>query len=375
MQFLDLKTQRERLGGKIERAIENVLAHGHYVSGPEIAQCEKALAQYCHADYALGCANGTDALLLALMGWDIGPGDAVFCPSFSFIAPAEMIALLGATPVFVDIDPQSYNMCPNSLQQAIDMVQNNSSLTPKAVICVDLFGNPCAYPRLAQLCTHYELKLLGDCAQSFGSTLNGHSALHWCDVITTSFFPAKPLGCYGDGGAIFCNDKAFFEKIDSLHIHGKSPCGDKYNATHIGINSRLDSIQAAILLAKLDIFSDELQERQHLANTYTQAFKNTVLQTPLHDINSFSSQAVYTIQVKNRDKLQAHLQEKNIPCAIYYPLSIHQQAAYQHFPCAPLITSQACAKTVLSLPIHPYLHPTEQKYIIETVLSFQDYKN
>ena len=272
--FIDLKSQQARLKDDLDRRIAAVLAHGRYVMGPEVSEFEERLAAFGEARYALGCANGTDAILLPLMAWDIGPSDAVFCPSFTYCATAEVVALRRATPVFVDIERDTYNMCPASLRQAIQGVIEKGELTPKAVIVVDLFGQCADYEALAPVAREFGLKLIADSAQGFGSTLNGKHPLHWADITTTSFFPAKPLGCYGDGGAILTNDEALMQTIDSLRIHGKGT--DKYDNIHIGLNSRLDSLQAAILLAKIDIFAEEIQTRNDIARRYSDGLRGSV---------------------------------------------------------------------------------------------------
>ena len=269
MQFIDLHAQQRRIKAEIDAGIADVLSHGRYILGPQVGEFEEKLAAFAEAKHAISCANGTDAITLPLMAWDIGPGDAVFCPSFSYCATAEVIALRGATPVFVDIDRETYNMDAESLQTAISQVQRQGRLIPRAVIIVDIFGQCADYPALIPIIRGAGLKVISDCAQAFGSTRDGKHPLEWADVQTTSFFPAKPLGCYGDGGAMLTNDDALNELLRSLRFHGRSDV--PFDSDHIGINSRLDTLQAAILLPKLAIFEDEIAMRNVIAARYSDA--------------------------------------------------------------------------------------------------------
>ncbi len=336
--------------------------------------------RFCGAELALTCANGTDALALPLMAWGIGAGDAVFCPSFTFTATAEVIPWTGATPVFVDILPDTYNLDPAHLEAAIASVIAEGGLRPAAVIAVDLFGQSADYPRIAAVCRRHGLKLVADSAQSFGCTLDGRHPIAWADAATTSFFPAKPLGCYGDGGAVLTNDPALWERMDSLRIHGKAVASDgasgdsahdpKYLNARIGMNSRLDTLQAAILLEKLAIFESELDARQSVAERYAASLAGACLATP--KARGVSTWAQYVIEHANRDGLAAHLRVLGIPTAVYYPVPMHRQTPYAHYPQGPggLPVSDAKSAVVLALPMHPYLDPDTQDRITEAIRGF-----
>ena len=367
--FIDLKAQRTRLKDRIDTAVARVLDHGGYVLGPEVGQFEAQLAAFGGARHALSCANGTDALALPLMAWGIGRGDAVFCPSFTFAATAEVVPWTGATPVFVDILPDTYNMDPAHLEQAIAGVLSEGKLTPRAVIAVDLFGQPADYPKIAAVARKHGLKLLSDSAQGFGCTLDGQHPLHWADATSTSFFPAKPLGCYGDGGAVLVNDPELWKAMDSLRIHGKGE--DKYDNVVIGMNSRLDSIQAAILLEKLAIFAEEIELRNAVAARYAEGLAGVVT-VPAVIGGGVSVWAQYTIEADDRDGLMAHLKTKGVPTAAYYPKPLHMQTAYKDFPVGGngLPATEAAAGRVLSLPMHPYLSEADQDLIVASVREF-----
>jgi len=367
MQFIDLQSQQAQLQPGLNKAIEKVLTHGQYVMGPEVFELEQALAQFSGVKFALSCANGTDALTLSLMALDIGPGDAVFCPSFTYCATAESIAILGATPIFIDIDKDSYNMCPASLRRTLDHTIAESKLKPRAIMSVGLFGQLANYPKLKPIAQDYELKLISDAAQCFGGTLDGFHPSHWADIMTTSFFPAKPLGCYGDGGAIFTNDIILKEKIDSLRIHGRGT--DKYDNIHIGLNSRLDTLQAAILLEKMKIYSQELIERNNIAKRYNSGLRSNRIKTPIISSGALSSWAQYTLEVDRPDTLAADLKSDGIPSARYYPRPTHLQTAYQNFPRDPqgLSITETVMHKVISLPMHAYLDIQTQKKIISKV--------
>ena len=379
--FIDLAAQQMRLRPRIDAAIARVLDHGGYVMGPEVAAFEKALGAFGRSSLpALSCANGTDAIALPLMAWEIGPGDAVFCPSFTFAATAEVIPWTGAEPVFVDILHDTYNLDPERLIAAIEAVWAEGRLKPKAVIAVDLFGQPANYPKLLEITQTYGLKLIADSAQGFGSTLHGEHPLRWADVATTSFFPAKPLGCYGDGGAVFCNDAALWERMDSLRVHGKAVASDlqgrelgydpKYLNMRIGMNSRLDTVQAAILLEKLTIFPEEITSRQVVALRYASGLHGSV-KVPTVIGGGISVWAQYVIEHDDRDGLMTHLKTQGVPTAAYYPAPMHVQAPYAHYP-APggLPVSEAAAARVLALPMHPYLEPEVQDRIIAAVQGY-----
>ena len=379
--FIDLQAQRLRLGQPLEDAILKVVRSGAYIMGPEIAAFEKALGEFGQAPFVLSCGSGTEALQLPLMAWGIGPGDAVFCPSFTFAATAEVMPLVGASPVFVDILSDTFNLDPVRLDAAIEAVKAEGKLTPRAVIAVDLFGQPADYPAIAAVAAKHGLKLIADSAQGFGCTLNGHHPLHWADVATTSFFPAKPLGCYGDGGAVLTDDDWLAERIDSLRVHGKAVASDlagrtldydpKYMNMRVGLNSRLDTIQAAILIEKLAVFADEIEKRNLIASRYAAGLAGSVASAPMVIEGGVSIWAQYTIEHENRDGLAAQLKNLGIPTAAYSPMPMHVQDCYSFYPQpGGLPVSEAKAKTVLSLPMHPYLDEAVQGKIIDGVRSF-----
>ena len=367
--FIDLGAQQLRLKDDIDARMAKVLAHGQYILGPEVRELEEKLADYAATDHALGCANGTDAILLPLMAWDIGPGDAVFCPSFTYCATAEVIALRGATPVFIDIDRETYNICSNSLSRAIVQVKNEGKLTPRAVIIVDLFGRSADYPALAPIVKGHGLKLISDCAQAFGTTLNGHPPSHWADVVTTSFFPAKPLGCYGDGGAVMTDDTELMRAMRSLHVHGSGT--DKYDNVRVGLNSRLDTLQAAVLLAKFEVFEQEIEMRNRVAARYVDGLASYVLRVPQLGNAIKNTWAQFTIEVENPDALQAALRDKGVPTARYYPRPIHKQTAYSDYPVegGRLNKTEDAMTKVIALPMYPDLDVATQDYIIEAIKS------
>lgn len=367
IQFIDLQAQRAIIGERMNKAIEDVLEHGRYIMGPEVATFESQLAKFGDVEHAIGCGNGTDALQLAMMAWGIGEGDTVFCPSFTFAATAEMIAITGASPVFVDVLPDTFNMDPAHLELAISEVLDKGELTPKAVIVVDLFGQIAGYQSIRKITDKYGLKLVSDAAQGFGSSWNGKQAGELADIVTTSFFPAKPLGCYGDGGAVLTNDSGLANFIKSLRVHGKGT--DKYDNVNIGINSRLDTLQAAILIEKLAIFADEIDKRNKIAARYKEALAGFVTVPHVPD-GVISTWAQYTILSQNRDALQKALGEKNVPSVVYYGKPLHLQTAYRDYPVGGngLPVTDRLQNEVLSLPMHPYLDDDIQDYIIESVI-------
>ncbi len=380
--FIDLAAQQRRIRDRLDAAMARVLDHGGYVMGPEVRDFEAKLAAFGQAKLALSCANGTDAIALPLMAWGIGEGDAVFCPSFTFTATAEVVPWTNATPVFVDILPDTFNLDPAKLDAAIAAVKAKGELKPAAVIAVDLFGQPADYPALRAICDREGLKLIADSAQGFGCTLNGKHPLHWADVATTSFFPAKPLGCYGDGGAVLTNDQALWDLMDSFRIHGKAVASDlngrvfeheaKYLNARIGMNSRLDTLQAAILIEKLAIFEEEIAMRQVVADRYAEGLKGAVLATPKVIQGGQSVWAQYVIEHENRDGLAAHLKTQGVPTAVYYPVPMHQQEPYAQFPRGGggLPVTESKAATVLALPMHPYMDEAIQTRIILAIRAF-----
>ncbi len=365
--FIDLKAQQNFLGARITNAINGVLEHGKYIMGPEIKTLEDQLSKFGKAERTVSCSNGTDAIQLPLMAWEIGPGDAVFVPSFTFASTAEVVALVGATPVFVEVLPNTFNMDPDRLLAAIEETEANAELIPKAVIAVDLFGQIANYPVLRKIADDKNIKLIADAAQGFGSTLDGTQASSWADVVTTSFFPAKPLGCYGDGGAVLTNDHGVADIMESLRVHGKGT--DKYDNIRIGMNARLDTMQAAILIEKLAIFPEEIEKRNQIATRYTQALHNVVT-TPFVPDGVISTWAQFTILVNNRQSVQAKLKEANIPTAVYYSRPLHQQTAYSKYPIGgqTLSVSDRLADEVLSLPMHPYMDTDVVDYITKEVV-------
>jgi dTDP-4-amino-4,6-dideoxygalactose transaminase len=366
--FIDLRAQRLRLGTPLEAAIRAAVEGGQWILGPQVEQLEQDLAAWAGVKHAIACANGTDALLLILRAWGVGPGDAVFVPAFTFAASGEVVVLAGATPVFVDVLPDTFNMDPSSLEAAMGLVKREGKFKAKVVMPVDLFGQPADYDALAPLAARYGLKLLCDTAQGFGGLLNGKRAGAIGDAAATSFFPAKPLGCYGDGGACFTNDDDVKDVLLSLRMHGQG--ADRYEHVRIGYNSRLDTIQAAILIEKLKIFDDEINLRNQVAKRYNEAFAGSnYLVAPKVIDGAVSTWAQYTLQVENRSKFQADLKAAGVPTAVYYPIPLSQQKAYGHFPAAPTPVSERLSHNVVSLPMHPYLDTATQDRIIAAVLA------
>jgi dTDP-4-amino-4,6-dideoxygalactose transaminase len=366
--FIDLQAQRRRLGSPLEAAIKAAVEGGQWILGPQVAQLEHDLAAWAGVKHAIACANGTDALLLILRAWDVGPGDSVFVPAFTFAASGEVVVLAGATPVFVDVLPDTFNVDPASLEAAIALVKREGKLKSKVVMPVDLFGQPADYRALASIAEREGLKLLCDTAQGFGGLLDGKRAGAIGDAAATSFFPAKPLGCYGDGGACFTNDDGLKDVLLSLRMHGQG--ADRYEHVRIGYNSRLDTIQAAILIEKLKIFDDEINLRNQVAKRYDDAFAGSNrLVTPKVIDGAVSTWAQYTLQVQDRAKFQADLRAAGIPTAVYYPVPLSKQKAYRHFPSAPTPVSERLSQNVVSLPMHPYLDAATQDRIIAAVLS------
>ena len=362
IEFIDLGAQRRHLGPKLEEAILRVVRHGRYILGPEVEDLESRLAAFCGAKYVLSCSNGTDALALALMSKGVGKGDAIFVPSFTFAATAEVVAWLGATPVFVDVHDDTFNMDAVSLESAITTARR-LGLRPAAVIPVDLFGQPADYDRINRVAAEQNLWVLADAAQSFGAAYKGRRVGTLGDVVATSFFPAKPLGCYGDGGAVFTNDDSLIHVLRSLRVHGQG--ADKYENIRIGINGRLDTIQAAVLIEKLAVFPDEIERRNRIAARYSAALAAYVTVPPVSP-HCTSVWAQYTVRLPpgRRDGVAAALSASGIPTAIYYPKPLHRQIAYAHFPVAGngLPVSERLAEEVLSLPMHPYLdEPTQDR--------------
>lgn len=367
--FIDLKTQQLRIREAVEEGFRAVLDSGQYIMGPAVKELESELSRYCGAAHTVSCSSGTDAVWLPLLAWEIGAGDAVFIPSFTFAATAEAVALCGATPVFVDVDRHSFVMDPRSLEQAVEATLREGTLRPRAIIPVDLFGIPAPYGMIRDIAQRHGLKVLADAAQAFGGIYDGARVGTLADATATSFFPAKPLGCYGDGGAIFTDDEETQEKLVSIRIHGRG-VGGKYDNIRVGTNARLDTLQAVVLREKLKIFDDELDARQRIASRYSEGLEDGV-QVPVVPPNCLSAWAQYTIVVEagHRDELRAALKEQGVPTNVYYPAPLHTQPPYQAFPVAPdgLPNTEALCHEVLSLPMHPYLKESVQDRIINAV--------
>ena len=365
LQFIDLAAQQAEIRDKLDAAIARVLDHGQYIMGSEVNQFEQALKDFTGAAHALTCANGTDALTLVMMAWWVGPGDAVFVPSFTYVASAETASQLGATPFFVDVSEDSFNIDPASFAQAIDDARQQS-LRPAVVIPVDLFGQPADVDAITEIAHQADIKVLVDGAQSFGASSHGRRVGTMGDATTTSFFPAKPLGCYGDGGAVFTHDDRLAEVINSIRLHGKG--SGKYDNVRIGVNSRLDTMQAAILIEKLKIFPNELVLREKVAKTYLEGLGDAV-KTPRLADGLTSAWAQFTLIAERRDALQAGLKERVIPSVVYYPKALTQQDGYSSFPVVSsgVGVSEGLVGRVLSLPMHPYLSREQIMRICDAV--------
>jgi len=367
IQFIDLQAQRRRIGEAMNTAILSAVEGGQWILGPAVKELEANLAKFAGVKHAISCANGTDALMIVLRAWNIGPGDAVFVPAFTFAATAEVVALVGATPVFVDVYEDSFNLDSESLEAAVTLVKRDTKLHPRAVIPVDLFGQPADYRTIEKICRREGMKLFCDTAQGFGALYEGKPAAAIGDASATSFFPAKPLGCFGDGGCVFTNDDELALVLRSIRVHGQG--SDKYENVRVGVNSRLDTIQAAVLLEKLKIFPDEIEKRNVVATRYNNGFAGSNrVRAPRVIEGATSTWAQYTIQVENRDKVQADLKAKGIPTAVYYPIPLNLQKAYRHYPSVDASKSVDLSKKVVSLPMHPYLEPAQQNLIISAVL-------
>lgn len=374
MQFRDLGAQYQVLKTDIDNAIERVLKSGRYIGGTEVSALEEELAGYVDTKYCITCGNGTDALQLALMAWNIGPGDAVIVPDFTFFSSGEVVSAVGATPIFVDVLESTFNLDPAQIEPAVKLAQD-AGLTPKVVVAVDLFGQPADYAVIKKECERYNLLLLEDGAQGFGGSINSQMACSFGDIATTSFFPAKPLGCYGDGGAIFTNNDEWAELILSYAIHGKGSM--KYDNVRIGMNSRLDTIQAAILRVKLRAFQEyEVEAVNERAYWYNEALSDTSLMLPKVVDGMVSSWAQYTVQLPesfDRDRLQSNLKEADIPTMVYYPKPMHEQEAFEGnslIATEGYPTSVRFCSSVLSLPISPYLSRNDAYYVAATIKGY-----
>lgn len=371
--FVDLAAQQKQIYPELEKRITKVLSHGKYIMGPEVAELEEKLAEFVGVKYAISCSSGTDALLMALMADGVGPGDAVFTTPFTFIATAEVINLLGATPVFVDIDSRTFNIDPSQLEAAIKALKENNpsiyplprtfefqpasrnqQLSPRAIIAVDLFGLPADYQRINDIAREHELFVIEDGAQSFGATYRGEKACALANVAATSFFPAKPLGCYGDGGALLTNSDDVAAIIRSIRLHGKGK--EKYDNIRIGLNGRLDTLQAAILLAKLGVFPREVEVRNRIAERYSNGLQG-IVEVPFVPSESMSAWAQYSVLSDSRSEIQTALQTEGIPTAVYYPKPLHLQTAFASlgYKRGDFPVSEKASQMIFSLPMHPYL--------------------
>lgn len=371
MEFIDLKAQLAQMRTAIEARMHKVLDHGHFIMGPEVAELEQQLADYVGVKHCVSCANGTDALHISLMALGVGKDDIVFTSAFSFFASAEVIPLVNATPYFCDIDPNTYNLCPQSLEQAILAAKHAGKGQPKAVIAVDLFGLSANYPAIQAVCDKYGLLLIEDGAQSFGGSMNTNAGEQRCgsfgDMATTSFFPAKPLGCYGDGGAIFTNNDKLAALAKSIRVHGKGE--HKYDNVRIGVNSRLDTIQAAVLLEKLVYFPAELAARQQLAERYQQGITQANIKLPHTPQGYRSAWAQFTLSCteQNRSTLQQQLKQAGVPSGIYYPKALPQQPALAAYPSVEVPNALLASEQVLSLPMHGYMPASDVEQVIQAI--------
>jgi len=354
LEFIDLGAQYRHLKQRIDKRVQKVLDHGKYIMGPEVFELEENLANYVGVKHCISCANGTDALTLALMTLDIKETDAVFCPTFTYFATAEVISFQNATPIFVDSNNSTFNICPTHLENQIKKVISEGKLKPRAVITVDLFGLPANYPEIERIAKKYNLKIIEDGAQGFGGEINNKKACSFGDIATTSFFPAKPLGCYGDGGAIFTDNDDYANLLRSLRVHGKG--SDKYDNVRVGMNSRLDTIQAAILIEKLNEFPTELEKRNFFAQEYIKKFSQQY-EVPFVPDGYLSSWAQFTVKSPNRDKAMSLFKEKDIPTVVYYKTCMHQQTAFKDlgYSDSDLPVASKFANEVFSLPMHPYI--------------------
>ena len=369
--FLDLSKQQKRLQAQILLNMNKVLEHGQYIMGPEVIKFETKLEKYTGAKYSASCASGTDALVLSLMSLNIGPGDIVFCPSFTFPATAEAIVILGAIPFFIDVELDTFNISIDSLKKGIQIVKKENKYKPKAIIAVDLYGLPANYDELNIIARENNLSLISDAAQSFGAEYNSNKVGVLADITCISFFPAKPLGCYGDGGAVLTNNLSIQEKVKSLRAHGKGK--SKYDIDYVGLNSRLDTIQAAILLAKLEEFDWEIEQRNVLAKKYSEVLNNKIIVPKV--LNNYKSVwAQYTLRHLERDKIQKLLNEKGIPTMVYYPIPMHKQKPYRNYYNIDITldNSEKLAKQVFSLPIYPDLSENDQEYISSELLKIMN---
>ena len=366
MEFLDLKTQQKRIRKPLEKRINKILDHGAYIMGPEVFELEEKLADYCGVKHAISCSSGTDALLIPLMAWGVGPGDAVFTTPFTYVATAEVISILGATPIFVDVYESTYNIDCDKLEIEINKVIKEGKFKPKAIIPVDLFGLPARYRLIDKIAKKYNLKVIEDAAQSFGGSIRDKKVGTFGDIAATSFYPAKPLGCYGDGGAIFTNDDTLAEECKAIRIHGTKT--DRYNSERIGLNGRFDSIQAAVILEKLTIFDEELEMRNIVNDNYRKYLNNA----QYHPKEYQSAHALFSIVLGSNEKrntLINRLQKNKIPSVVYYKFPIHLMKAFEYlgYKKKDFPVSENLSQTIVSLPMHPYLTENHITSIIESL--------
>lgn len=371
MEFRDLKRQYQVLKPQMDAAMLEVAENCNFISGKQVTELEQQLAEYVGVKHCVTCGNGTDALTLVMMAWDIKAGDAVFVPTFTFFASAEVVAFEGATPVFVDVDERTFNVDPVKLEEAIEQVKNEGKLNPRAVIAVDLFGQPADYTKIEEICKKHGLLLLEDGAQGFGGKIGDRTACSFGDAAATSFFPAKPLGCYGDGGAVFTNDDEMADYMRSIRVHGKSPA-DKYDNLRIGLNSRLDTIQAAVLKVKLQAFKDHEMESVNRAAKLYDEYLGNVVKTPVVPEGFYSSWAQYTLILDSKEQrthLQKELKEQGIPTMVYYPKPMHLQGAFADlgYKKGDFPVAESLCERVLSLPMHPYLNEEDIRFVANAV--------
>lgn len=371
-----MKQQYQLHQYEMNMAIQRVLTDANFIGGSQVLELEKKLQKYVGVKHCITCANGTDALQLALMAWNVGKGDAVFVPDFTFFSSGEVVPAVGAAPVFVDVEEDTYNISPRSLERSIEYVLQKTDLTPKAVIAVDLFGQPADYPKIRQLADKYNLLILEDAAQGFGGKIGGKRACSFGDISTTSFFPAKPLGCYGDGGAVFTDNDEWAELVRSCCVHGKG--NDKYDNVRIGMNSRLDTLQAAVLIEKMKFFDEELTRCNQVAEEYTRRLKDWI-KVPVIKETMISSWAQYTVCFQNgreRDQALQRMKENGIPSAVYYRKPMHRQKAFLPYDFETLeldyTTTESVCSRCLSLPMHPYLKVEEVQRITDKVTGLSE---
>jgi len=368
--FIDLKSQYQQIKPDVDAAIQSVLNHGQYIMGPEVTQLEKELADYIGVKHVVSCSSGTDALVLPLMAKKLEKSDAVFTVSFTFFATAETISLAGGTPVFVDVDSRTFNMDVNHLEAQIEAVIAKGELQPKGIMPVDLFGLPADYDAINAIAEKYDMFVLEDAAQGFAGDYKGKKACGLAQSAATSFFPAKPLGCYGDGGAVFTDDTEFYDELVSLRVHGQSKVGDKYDNVNIGLNARMDTIQAAVLLEKLKLYDGEIEQRNRVAERYSKNLEG-VVETPYVPKGYGSVWAQYSVLSDKREIIREALGEKGIPSAVYYPVPIHTSTAYKHlgYKSGDLPVTEKLSTKVFSLPMHPYLEDQQIDEISEVIKS------